>query len=71
MSETSRKCSNCKAHDTVLTSDKTITTICRRNPPEVLSTFVPAGTGLQVVQANIWPQMKPDDWCGSFEPALH
>jgi hypothetical protein len=66
-----KRCANCKFHDTVVSNDKTITTLCRRNPPDVLSTFVQGhGGSFNVMQSNVWPQMKPDDWCGSHEPEV-
>jgi hypothetical protein len=72
MAENNRRCGNCKLHDIVIGGDKTIITICRASPPQVLSTFVQGqGCALNVVQSNVWPQMKHDDWCGRFELQLN
>jgi hypothetical protein len=61
-----KSCLHCKHHGLKVGSDKTMRSVCRINPPTVLSTFIQqnGGNGLQVVQANVWPEMHRDDWCG-------
>jgi len=59
------ECVNCLHFDKV--SDKHGK--CRSVPPN--AALIPAqgigGAGLSVV--TYWPEVKPDDWCGSWKPS--
>jgi hypothetical protein len=51
-----KRCNNCLGFD----PDRSE---CRMNPPVP----VDDGTRIYVKRVGVWPKVKPEDWCGSWE----
>ena len=67
----SKSCESCKACGINVAPDKTMTMVCRADPPKV--TAVPMqGPGGQIgwATATSWPVITKNDWCLRHEAAI-
>jgi len=66
-----RSCTACNYSGTTLGQGRTLTMVCRFNPPTVVSALLQTQDGLAWNTASSWPAVGQTDFCGKFEPRLN
>ena len=66
-------CDTCRYCGTKLNEgNKTITLVCRLNPPHVASQLVMNQQGQAGWQVGVvWPEVTKADWCGAFAAQIN